>query len=129
MDPRQRRLPGTVPADADTWLAVDDRYAAQMAERERLIAARRQAVIGALPEAADAVDELLEMALDWAGAHGFLREGRAVACPDGRRVDIGADPLEALGRLFQQDLCLLQKTGDEHRLTAAVLCFPARVLS
>ena len=37
----------------------------------------------------------------------------------------GARPLATLGRLLQQDLCLLQPRGDEYALTAAVLCFPA----
>ena len=40
-------------------------------------------------------------------------------------VETAGDPLETLGRLFQQDLCLMQKSGDEHRLTAASLCFPS----
>tara|TARA_B100001989_G_scaffold43972_1_gene27519 strand:- start:349 stop:762 length:414 start_codon:yes stop_codon:yes gene_type:complete len=30
-----------------------------------------------------------------------------------------------LGRLVQNDFCILQKTGNEHVLTAAALCFPA----
>ena len=30
-----------------------------------------------------------------------------------------------LGRLVQNDFCILQKTGKEHVLTAAALCFPA----
>lgn len=125
LDPRQRRLPGTVPADPDSWLAVDDRYAAQMAERERLIADRPDAVIGALPHASEAVVELVESGLAWAVAHGFAFAAGQVTCPDGRVVGLEASPLELLGRLFQQDLCLMQKSGDEHRLTAAVLCFPA----
>ncbi len=46
--------------------------------------------------------------------------------PDGVRVDIDrGDPLGVLARLVQEDLCLLQKTDDEHVLTGAVLCFPA----
>ena len=30
-----------------------------------------------------------------------------------------------LGRLVQNDFCILQKVGEEHVLTAASLCFPA----
>ena len=30
-----------------------------------------------------------------------------------------------LGRLVQNDFCILQKIGNEHVLTAAALCFPA----
>ena len=34
-------------------------------------------------------------------------------------------PLLTLGRLFQEDFCILEQTGPEHALTAAILCFPA----
>jgi hypothetical protein len=34
-------------------------------------------------------------------------------------------PLLTLGRLVQEDLCLLEARGAEHVLTGAVLCFPA----
>ena len=36
-----------------------------------------------------------------------------------------SNPLATLGRLAQEDFCILQKHGDEHVLTGAVLCFPA----
>jgi hypothetical protein len=36
-----------------------------------------------------------------------------------------SDRLGTLARLVQQDLCVLDKRGAEHVLTAAVLCFPA----
>jgi hypothetical protein len=34
-------------------------------------------------------------------------------------------PLLTLGRLVQEDLCLMDSVGGEHVLTGAVLCFPA----
>ena len=34
-------------------------------------------------------------------------------------------PLMTLGRLVQEDLCVMERSGDEHLLTGAVLCFPA----
>ena len=39
-------------------------------------------------------------------------------------IDRG-DPMGTLGHLVQEDLCLMEKRGEEHVLTAAVLCFPA----
>ena len=36
-----------------------------------------------------------------------------------------SQPLLTLGRLVQEDLCLMQKQGDAHVLTAAILCCPA----
>ncbi|MBT8457447.1 MAG: DUF3445 domain-containing protein [Alphaproteobacteria bacterium] len=123
----KKPLPGIAPADPDDWLRVDATYPAQMAERERLLTTRRKEVLQVLPEAAPAATELLDMALTWAEAQGgFARDGSRVTRPDGVTVTIKvSDPLGTLGRLFQQDLCILERRGDEHALTAAVLCFPA----
>ena len=46
--------------------------------------------------------------------------------PDG--VEVRLDPrfpLVTLGRLVQEDLCLMEKQGEESVLTGAILCFPA----
>jgi hypothetical protein len=46
--------------------------------------------------------------------------------PDGLQAAVDwTDPLGTLGRITQQDFCILQKQGAEHVLTGAVLCFPA----
>ncbi|WP_426033534.1 hypothetical protein [Cypionkella sp. TWP1-2-1b2] len=37
LDPRNLRVPGIQPIADDSWIAVCDAYAAQMAERDRLI--------------------------------------------------------------------------------------------
>lgn len=125
-DPRLRRMPGTLPLDMADWLRVDEAYGAQMALRARLIAERRDAVIGVTPQALPAVAELYDFVLDHL-PDGFRREGGAVHCPDGRRVDLdAARPLETLGHLVQEDLCLMEEDGaGEHLLSAALLCFPA----
>lgn len=126
-DPSFRRLPGMRPVGADDWLATDDAYAGQMALRERLIAGRREAVIAAVPGTDAAAAEALETALVVGERRlGFRREGAEAVCPDGRRVALrGDDPLGTLGRLFQEDICILDRDGDEHVLRAAVLCFPS----
>ncbi|MBT8408894.1 MAG: DUF3445 domain-containing protein, partial [Alphaproteobacteria bacterium] len=57
---------------------------------------------------------------------GFSVRPDHVVRPGGARVPLNPRaPLETLGRLFQQDLCLLQPGPEGHVLTAAVLCFPA----
>lgn len=122
---QMKPLPGIAPLDPAAWLQVDDAYAAQMAERERLLATQRAAVLAIEPEAMPAAQELLEVVL----AHlpeSFTRKGEVVTRPDGVEVTLDRnDPMGTLGVLVQEDLCLLQKRGDEHVLTAAVLCFPA----
>lgn len=126
-DPRTRRLPGTLPLDPRDWLVVDDAYAAQMAARDRLIAERPADVHAMLPMAQAAADELYAAVLSRLAPLGFTIAGDTVQRPDG--VEIRLDcrtPLLTLGRLVQEDFCLLQEDGaGEHLLSAAILCFPA----
>ncbi|KAA0920659.1 DUF3445 domain-containing protein [Aquicoccus porphyridii] len=122
-----RPLPGIAPLAADDWLRVDDAFAEQMTERERLIADRRAAVIALDESVRAAAEELLDMVLAQVlGTTLYARDGDAVIRPDGRRVEIDRDdPMATLGRLVQEDFCILDKRGDEHVLLGAVLCFPA----
>ena len=124
----KRPLPGIAPLDPATWLHVDEAFAAQMAERARLLAGRRDDVLAVTEGAGPAMTELLHHVLDWLGAHADDYEigVDSVLRPDGVRVPIDrCDPMGTLGHLVQEDLCLMEKRGDEHVLTAAVLCFPA----
>lgn len=125
-DPRTRRLPGILPLDMSDWLRVDDAYAGQMALRDQLISAREQDVIGQTPQAQAAVEELYTFTL-MRLPPAFRREGDVVRRPDGVAVTLDPTaPLQTLGRLIQEDLCLMQEDGQgEHLLSAAVLCFPA----
>ncbi|PWJ19090.1 heme-dependent oxidative N-demethylase family protein [Jannaschia seohaensis] len=122
-DPALSRLPGMRPVEG-SWIVVDDAYAAQMAERARLIAARPQAVRQVLPEAGPALEELREIVLRDL-PEGFAREGAGMRCPDGRVVALEGDPLDVVGALIQEDVLILLPAGAEHRLVAGLLCFPA----
>lgn len=125
-DARTRRLPGILPLDMGDWLRVDDAFAGQMALRDALIAQREAEVVGQVSGAMQAVAELYEFVLARLPA-GFERAEDAVVRPDGVRVALEpARPLQTLGRLVQEDLCLMQEDGaGEHVLSAASLCFPA----
>lgn len=116
------RLPGIQPLALEDWLIRDESFAEQMAYRDRLLAARRDAVLAMDEGARGAAGELLDLVLGLA----YPGAGAQVTRPDGVAVRVDRDdPLGTLGRLVQEDLCILQKRGDEHVLTAAVLCFPA----
>ncbi len=127
MDPRTARLPGILPVEAEDWLRVDDAFAGQMALRDRLIAGSAAQVHTLLPQGQAAAEELLARVLselarvpDYAVGAGKVRR------PDGVEVALDpGQPLLTLGRLVQEDLCLLQEDGAEHVLTGAILCFPA----
>lgn len=127
--PNPLDLPGTRPIPADDWLRMDQAYAGQMAIRDVLIAQDRAAVLGAIPNAAAAQAEVLELVFgqvtQWPG---FETHADHVRRPDGVevRLDGDASPLVTAGRLVQQDLCIMQDLGGgEYGLAAALLCFPA----
>ena len=122
-----RPLPNIGPVPMSDWLLVDEAYAGQMAARAHLLDSNRDAVLALSERARPAADELLEVVLSHLPS-GFARDGARVTRPDGGQVTLNrADPLGTLGRLVQEDLCLLEKTDGEaeHVLTGAVLCFPA----
>ena len=127
IDPRTRRLPGILPVDGQDWLRIDEAYAPQMALRDRLIAALPDDVHALLPKARPAARELYAATLDWLRqAPGFAVGPGTVTRPDGISVPLDpTTPLLTLGRLLQEDLCLMEREGEEYVLTGGILCFPA----
>ena len=127
IDPRTRRLPGILPVEGRDWLRVDEAYAPQMALRDRLILAQPDLVHALLPYARPAADELYAAAIDWLRTEpGFDVADTTATRPDGTEVPLdAAQPLLTLGRLLQEDLCLMERTGEEYALTGGILCFPA----
>jgi hypothetical protein len=127
LDPRLVRAPGLVPLDEGAWLCRDETFGAKMALRDRLVAERRAAVRSLLPEGEEAAAELLAVVLAaLARDPGYDMRAQAVQRPDGVAVPTGGDPLAVLGRLVEEDFCLLQGAAGAHRLTGGILCFPAR---
>ena len=127
LDPRTARLPGIQPVTGDDWLRVDEAYDGQMRERDRLIADHEPAVLGMTDAARPAADELYDRVLEkLRHTAGYRVDQTMVQRPDGVTVALNrAAPLRTLGRLVQEDLCLMQQIGDQHVLTGAILCFPA----
>src|SRR5262245_274475 len=103
---------GVAVIEARLWFELDDDYAPQMAEKERLLAERRADVLQIMPQAGAAAGELVAAVARWALAthpDRFARQGDTVRCPDGRGVNLAAaHALEAASLLVQEDLCLLQ---------------------
>lgn len=125
-----RRMPGLQPLGGyHEWLARDEAFAGQMAERDRLVATQRGNVIATCPGSELAVDELYEEVLYFLGGReGYQWSEEGCQRPDGVVVALDdTDKLGTLARLVQQDLCVLERPegGTEHVLTAAALCFPA----
>jgi hypothetical protein len=112
------------------WLEDGPDGAPQMAERRRLLAERPAEVTAALPESGPARQELYAMVLEHLPQRFPARWQRAgaglVDRVSGERFpSVPDEPLMTLGRMVQEDFCLLQASPQGYRLTAAVLCFPA----
>lgn len=115
-------LPGTRPVAPGDWLRRDERYAEQMALRDRLIAERRGDVIALLPEGEAPARELLAVVRAEVGA----TEDRYLR-PDGVTVGIDeSDPLGSLARLCQEDFAIMVAGEAEHWFAGGVICFPSR---
>lgn len=116
------RLPGVKPLAMEDWLKPDEAFEAQTRLRARLITEQREAVVAMEDTAMEPARELLQMVSGhlYGGAEGSVTPAGGGAAA----LDLD-DPMAALGRITQQDFCILEKRGDEHVLTAAVLCFPA----
>lgn len=127
MDARTNRLPGILPVEGDDWLRLDEAYAGQMARRDALLAQSPEKVHALLPQARPAADELYSLTLEWLKTQeGFTWKETTVIRPDGVEVTLDPqNPLMTLGRLVQEDLCIMEHDGSETVLNAAALCFPA----
>ncbi|MEM7043798.1 MAG: DUF3445 domain-containing protein [Pseudomonadota bacterium] len=128
----RRHAMGIKALDPATWIMFAEDAEDQLAERRRLLDACPGEVLAALPGSEEAVDELLTLLLDHLQHHAADRYRieaatvieRATGRPHPRR----SEPLSLIGRLVQEDFCLLQKRDDRYILTSAVLCFPAHWL-
>ena len=120
-------LPGTRPISPDEWIICDDVFSQQMALRDKLIETKKDKVLAISDEAQEAAVELLKMTLDFCVSKlGYKKNVNKIIRPDKVSVEIDLnEPMTFLGRLVQNDFCILQKKDNEHVLTAAALCFPA----
>lgn len=111
-----------MPGVARDAFLPDETYADQMALRDTLLSEQRDHVLACQGGAQGAARELLAMAVREAGSLAGFEVGEDwVRRPDGMEVPLEFDaPLHTIGRLFQQDFCILQ----DGVLTGAVLCFP-----
>jgi len=109
LDPQTARLPGVKPVAIKDWLTRSDAYDAQMAYRYELMAHKRDKVFVETADALEACYELRDI---------ICHEGGIAAAKEGH-------PLLDAASHVQEDLCILQKSGESHTLTAAVMCFPS----
>lgn len=122
---------GVRPMRESQWLRIDRHYPSEMAYKEKLLSERRGEVFACLPDAEDASAEALEVIRDWLSRHhddwfksadGAVRESIG-----GRTIDVhNLHPLDAAGRLVQEDFAIMLPSPRGPILAAASLCFPSR---
>ena len=102
---------GTRGLEPSAWLLPDDDRASDLAEKARLLAERHAEVFAALdrPEVLAASQDVLALVVEATGLE----------------ADRSLHPLDAAGRLVQEDLCLLVLRDGAPHLDAASLCFPS----
>lgn len=132
LEPPYRMTMGLLPLDPAEWILLDDRFEEEILTKESLLADRHSDVFAALPAAAAGSREVLARLADHLPRRfpdAYRHEGAMLKRPDGRALrldDDGLHPLDLAGRLVQEDLCLMQATGDTWTLVGASLCFPTR---
>ncbi|MDJ1015180.1 MAG: DUF3445 domain-containing protein, partial [Paracoccaceae bacterium] len=111
LDPAAWRLPGVRPLDAADWLARDDAFAGQMALRDALIDQREPEVHALNPVAHAAAGECLDLVVEaLSSSEGYAIGRDSITRPDGVAVPLDRrSPLLTIGRLVQEDMCLLLK--------------------
>jgi hypothetical protein len=126
--------------DLDGWLVIDERFDAELAFKRQLLHERPDEVFAATPAALDPSAEVLELVIAWLAAHPPVPVATSAPSPEPvatRRPEDhptatsseggagGWHPLDAAGRLVQEDLCVMVRGEDGYRLEAASLCFPS----
>lgn len=122
------------PAD---WIEVDAHRASEMAQKQVLLRDRHADVVATLPAGDAGSRETWQALTSHLLAHfphrytDVAREGsRVVALRDGdtgELVDVRQlHPIDACGRIVQEDVVLMRKQGVDWVLVAASVCFPSR---
>jgi hypothetical protein len=102
---------GTRGLDASAWLVADADRGRDLAEKQRLLAERHEEVFAALDTEAVLAASTEVLAL--------------VVAATGITATADRHPLDAAGRLVQEDLCLLVPHDGVLHLDAGSLCFPS----
>lgn len=123
----RRPIPSMLPVPPEDWLRVTGHYAGQMAQKAHLLEGGAEGILMRLPGSEMAEAEFGGLLIEALSARpDFTIDGNEVRRPDGVVMSCdGLAGLDLAGRMIQEDICLLEKRGDEHVLTAALLAFPA----
>lgn len=108
---------GLRPLDPARWLEHGDDRAAQMAAKASVLAEHHTTAVVVADDVADESREVLDAIVDHLEHHGPGRPGRP---------DPDLHPLDAAGRLVQEDLVLLVERDGRLIVGGGSVCFPNR---
>lgn len=115
---------GLAAIPAASWFEHDESRERDLAEKRRLLAERRAAVLSVRPEGEAPSRELRDRLVDHLGATAPDLLGAALTRLQGEGP---RHPLESAALMVQDDLCLLDGSGEGAAvLVAACVCFPTR---
>lgn len=106
---------GLRPVEVNDWLIVDEAREAELEHKSELLRSRYAEVYAALPETELAGAEVLAQVVQ------NLRQHHDIEVVP----DPALSPLDAAGRLVQEDLCVMTPHEGGYILGAASLCFPS----
>lgn len=121
---------GLAPLDLADWIEPDEKLADYLAQKEALIAARREDVFAAQDDTLEAqreVHELLSGHLATVHPQFWQPDDAGIKIIPANRVvsPDPAAPLLAAARLVQEDLVLLRKRPEGWSVVAGCVCFPS----
>lgn len=96
----------------DEWFVVDHHYGTELALRAKLYEERPLDVFKCAAGATPACEEIRDLVDRWLSERGH------------RTTRASIHPLAGAGLAVQDDLCVMERSEDGWRLTAALLCFP-----
>lgn len=117
-DGPHRMVMGLAAIQEPQWLEWDSRAPVQIAERQRLLAEKRSAVLADTPGSEPGCMELRDVLADWLTRHrpGWQRPS----------LPVDAHPLGEIAPWAMEDFCLMRPGPEGPVLIAAILCFPSR---
>lgn len=110
---------GVRPLDLDRWIEIDEQVDTELAQKAEVMTAHPATAFCALDGTEDAAQEVLDELIEHLRSH--HPEHAATL-----HVDTSLHPLDAAGRLVQEDLVLMVERNDKLVFGAGSVCFPNR---
>ncbi|MCU0549279.1 MAG: DUF3445 domain-containing protein [Leptolyngbya sp. Prado105] len=123
---------GLKPLKLEEWIEIDDQFVPYLQRKMELLETNYSEVFAGLAGSEVAQREVCDRLVSHLlqqFPNEYERSGNQITVRitgQSWRISEFEHPLDLAGRLVQEDLCVMQKHGEQYLLTAASLCFPLR---